>query len=322
VYWDGRLWVNNARIATGMEFSKVTGEIACRGLTNGQQMVGLQGNALIEQALLYNQPFKKVQASFHMLEKSPDLLEIGLKAPIFGGDVTGQVEVHFNSTLRYEVNLTASRINLAEFGQHNVGPKSQLSGPAGGRLILSGWGTSADTIEGSGELNIGPRAHIYNLPFLLEFLKSLNLNRTDRTTFEEFHTTFDIQSTKVQLKKVDLLGNTLSLAGKGEFDLQSKDLKLDVYPMWGRVELLFPKEFQPLPRALSKSLMMVEVRGKVSSETKDLKFHIKPLPIVLGPVLSIRDLINSKGAGGSPALEPRNPDPALDVPARTRLEKN
>jgi hypothetical protein len=334
VFWDGRLWVNNARIGTGIEFSKVTGEIACRGLTNGPQLVGLQGNALIEQALLYNQPFKKavdlknskvdyVHASFVMLEKTPDVLKVDLHAPIFSGDVTGQVEVHFNSTLTYTVNLTASKINLAEFGLHNLGPKSQLSGVAAGRLVLSGWGTSADTIEGNGELNIPSRAHIYNLPFLLEFLNSLGLNGNHRTTFEEFHTTFDIQSTKVHLKKVDLLGNTLSLAGKGDFDLLSKDLKLDVYPMWGRVEQLFPKEIQQVPRVFSKNLLMVEVRGKVSSETKDLKFHIKPLPIVLGPVLSIRDLINSKGTGGSdPTPEPRNPDPILDVPARTRIEKN
>jgi hypothetical protein len=319
VFWDGRLWVNDARFTTGMEFSKVTGEIGCRGLTNGAQIVGIQGNALIKQAVLYNQPFKDIKATFHMLEKSPDVLVVGVNAPIYGGAVVGQVRVDFNSTLSYKVNLTASRINLAEFGQHNVGPKSQLTGIAKGRLFLAGLGTGIDTLEGDGWLEAN--GHIYNLPFLLEFLNSLGLNQTHRTTFEEFRTTFNIQSTKVHLQKVDLLGNALSLVGKGDYDLGTKDVKLDVYPMWGRVEQLFPKEIQNVPRIFSKNLLMVEVRGKVSSEAKDLKYDIKPLPIVLGPMKSMRDLINSRGAG-SPALEPRNPDPTLDVPPRIGIEKN
>ena len=55
-------------------------------------------------------------------------LLIGLRAPIYSGDVTGQVRVDFNSALRYELNLTASRIDLQKFGKHNLGPKSALDG--------------------------------------------------------------------------------------------------------------------------------------------------------------------------------------------------
>src|ERR1017187_1419061 len=115
------------------------------------------------------------------------------------------------------MNLTASQINLAEFGKHNLGPKSQISGTANDRLYLTGLGTGIDTLEGNGAIDI-PRGHLYNLPFLLDLLKFLGLHWPDRTLFEEFHTAFAIQGSKVNVQKVDLLGSAVSLSGKGEFD--------------------------------------------------------------------------------------------------------
>src|SRR5262249_46309595 len=156
--------------------------------------------------------------------------------------------------LRYEMNLTASQINLAEFGRHNLGPKSQLSGVASGRIFLHGFGTGIDTLDGNGSIDI-PRGHFYNLPFLPDFLKFLGLHWPARTGFEEFHTAFSVQGPKVNVQKVELLGSAVSLTGKGDFDLLSKKLALDVYPMWGRVEQLVPQQIRPLPTTISKNLL-------------------------------------------------------------------
>src|SRR5205823_12785887 len=138
------------------------------------------------------------------------------------------------------MNLTASQINFAEFGRHNFGPKSQHSGSASARLYLKGLGAGGiESLEGNGAIDI-PRGHIYNLPFLLDLLKFLGLHWPDRTAFEEFHTTFAIQGPRVNVQKIDLLGSAVSLSGKGEFDLAAKNIQLDVYPMWGRIEQLLP----------------------------------------------------------------------------------
>jgi hypothetical protein len=177
--------------------------------------------------------------------------------------------------------LTASKINVAEFGRDNLGPKSQISGIADARLYLNGVGSGKDEVNGNGSINI-PHGHIYNLPHLLDLLKLLGLNLPDRTGFEEFHTTFNIQGTKVNVQKIDLLGNALSLSGKGDFDLSSRELQLEVYPMFGRVEQLFPTPIRLLPSTFSKNLLIVDVRGKVSANTKDLKYSAKPLPMIYG----------------------------------------
>jgi hypothetical protein len=288
VYWDGQVWLHDAKITTGLELSNVTGTLACIGRYNGRQLLGVDGNALLDNAMLYGQPFKNVHAKFSVLENSPDVLLVGLRAPIFGGDVTGQIRLDLNSAMRYEMNLTASQINIAEFGRQNLGPKSQLSGAANARLHLTGFGSGMSTLDGNGSIDI-PRGHLYNLPFLLDLLKFLGLHWPDRTAFEEFHAAYSIQGSKVHVNKLDLLGSAVSLSGKGEFDMQTNHLQLDVYPMWGRIEQLLPTAIRPLPTTLSKNLLTVDVRGQVSSSPKDLKFTLKPIPVIVDPLLLLRN---------------------------------
>ena len=100
-----------------------------------------------------------------------------------------------------------------------------------------------------------------------------------------------------------MLGSAISLSGKGEFDLLKKEPKLDVYPMWGRLEQLLPPMVRPLPTTFSKNLLTVEVRGKVSSDPKDLKFFMKPIPLVVDPLLLLRDRMMGPALKGSNALK-------------------
>jgi hypothetical protein len=288
VFWDAEVKLFEAKMTAGLEFNKVTGTFACRGRHNGRQIVGVSGNLLLDQATLYNLPFKNIHANFQIQKTAPDVLLIGLHAPNFGGDVTGQVRVDFNSTLGYKVNLTASQIKVAEVAQHLIGPKSELTGTASARLYLAGLGTGMDSLEGNGAIDI-PQGHLYNLPFLFDLLKFLGLHWPDRTAFEEFHTDFAIQGSKVSLQHFDLFGSAVSLSGKGEHDLQSKKIELDVYPMWGRIEQLLPPNIRPFPTTVSKNLFTVEVRGKLGGDAKDLQFHMKPMPIIVDPLLLLRE---------------------------------
>ncbi len=320
IYWDGKAWMYDARFTTGLEFSDATGEIACIGRVNGTQVVGIDGNLLLEQATLFKQPLKKFHAKFQMRDPNPDVLLVGVRAPLFGGDVVGQMEVNLNSALRYEMNLTASQINLAEFGRHNLGPRSQLSGAANARLHLTGMGSGPDsiqTLDGNGAVDV-PRGHLYNLPFLLDLLKFLGLHWPDRTAFEEFHTAFAIQGPKVTLKKFDLLGSAVSLSGKGEYDLLTKNLQVDVYPLWGRIEGLLPPMVRPLPTTLSKSLVTVEVRGKATGEPKDLKYQMKPVPVIVDPLIFLRDRMFGARDRDSASVVGEPPVPIVPAPPTVR----
>ena len=47
-----------------------------------------------------------MQGNFWVDENFPDVLHLGVHAPIFGGDVTGQARVELTSSLRYDIDLS------------------------------------------------------------------------------------------------------------------------------------------------------------------------------------------------------------------------
>ncbi len=283
--WDGQCRIKNAKFATGLEWSKVTGAVGCRGRYNGRQLVGVNGNLLLEEASLLGQPFHNVQASFHVEEPTPDVLMVeNLRAPIFGGDISAKMRVNFNSSISYVLDLTGSQIDLAQFGQHNLGANSKLQGKANARLYLTGKGTGKDSLEGNGSVDV-PNGRLYNLPLLMDVLKFLKIRGPDHTSFEEIHAQFSIHGQRVALRNLELLGKALSLSGQGEFNLDGTDLAVDLYSNWPGLEQLTPAAIRPATSALSKNLLTIEMRGKISAEEKDRKFTLKPVPGIVNPIL-------------------------------------
>lgn len=299
IYWDGKAWLDHAQLRTGIDLTAVKGELASRGRywrpnIDGRQLLALNGNFHLDQAITLKQPLRDVIGNFQVQELNPDVLTLGMKAPLFGGDLSGEARVEFGPRLRYEVNLTASQIDLHQFGQHNLGPSAQITGTAVGRLYLTGQGDGLDALDGNGRIDV-PRGHLYNLPLLLDLLKFLGLRWPDRTMFDEVHALFNIHGHRVHVSRLELLGNAISLYGNGDFRIDGSDTKLDFYPSWGRLEQLVPPSLRYIPAELGKKVLKIEMRGKVGGEPGDLKFTKKPIPVLFDPLLNVRDrLVGSK----------------------------
>jgi hypothetical protein len=277
IYWEGRAWLRDAKVQTGVELEHVTGSAACTGCYGGRKLQGLSGNVLLEQATCFKQPFRNVHSQFLITKNAPDVLLLGLKAPLYGGEISGQGRIDLNSTVRYELNLTASQIELEQFGAQNLGPDPKLSGLAQGRLFVSGQGAGLESLEAQGQIDV-PDGKLIRLPFLLELLKLLNLRRPDGTAFQELHAAFNIHGNRVTLSQLNLLGNPVSLSGNGGVNLDGSDVQMNFYPTWGRSEQLLPPVVRTVPAAISKSLLRIEVRGKIGSQPGDLQFTKKAVP--------------------------------------------
>jgi hypothetical protein len=303
VYWDGKMWLREAKVQAGLPLEGVTGCVACRGRHNGQQIQGISCNAELEQATLFTQPFHDIHTKIDVYEKTPDVVVVGLKAPFFGGEISGPIRLELGSTMRYELDLTASEVNLGAFGRHNMGPASQLTGVMGGRLHLTGKGAGVANLEGNGSIDM-PKGHLYNLPLLLDLLKFLGLRWPDRTAFDQAHAAFSVHGDRMTFSQLELYGNAISLHGQGDMKLDGSEVRLDFIPVWGRIEQVLPPAWQPLPSTIGKNLLKIEVRGKLG-DGKDLKFYKKPIPGVLDPLLQMRDRI-ARAAGG-PRKEPAKP---------------
>ena len=120
--------------------------------------------------------------------------------------------------------------------------------------------------------------------------------------FEELHAQFAIRRRRAYVRHLELFGNAVSFTGQGEINLDGTDLHMDMYPSWARIEQLLPPAIRSLPPTVSKNLLTVEARGNITGNSKDIKFTKKPVPVLIDPLLHLRDLLV-----GPPALDMRRP---------------
>jgi hypothetical protein len=278
IWWDGSAWLNQVELQAGIPLEKVTGWIACRGRHNGKRLKGVNGNIELDQAAVFKQPFQNVHCNLQITEEKPDVMVFTLKAPVFGGQVAGQGRVVFSSSLNYELDLSALQIKLDEFSKHNLGPNPpQLTGLAEGRLYLTGQGCNANSLEGRGRLDM-PKGKLYNLPLLLDLLSFMGLRLPDRTLFSEAHTTFTIHGQRVGIEQIDLLGNAITLRGKGGVNLNGSDVQMELY-VNSRSEPWFPQWMRELSREISKNILTIEMRGDLNNP----RFTRHWVPLVVDP---------------------------------------
>jgi hypothetical protein len=288
VWWDGVCTLKEAVLHLGLKLENVTGRVACNGLHDGRQFKGVTGNASWKSAELLKQPFHDVQCHFQIYEKQPETVLLELKAPIFGGEISGQGRVDLGPNLRYDLNLTASQVRLEEFAQHNLKEQAQWKGKAEARLHVFGRAGAAETLEGNGSIDVRS-GKLYNLPFLLDLLKFLGFRWPDRTLFEEAHAMFALQGKRVRVNRLDLLGNVISFWGRGEINSDGSDVQLDFYPTWGRVDQILPPVLRNIPPAISKTLIKIEARGRLSNNSEDLQFHQRLVPPLFDPLMNLGD---------------------------------
>jgi len=303
IYWDGGVGLQNATLRVGLDVEKVNGQFWCRGRHNGRQLEGLLGNLLLNQAVIYQQPLRDVCCHVEIAREAPEVVRLpGIQAHIFGGDVGGEARFELGPTLHYELNLTAVQVKLEEFGKHNLGATTEFSGQATARLHLRGTGTDLSGLEGHGSVEV-PSGKMYNLPLLLDLLKVLGLRPLDRTLFEEAHASFSIKGPRLKVTQLDLYGNAISLSGQGELNLETKDVQLDFYAVWGRIMQMLPSVLRPLPPALAQQLLKIKMHGKIDK----VEFTKEPVPGLVEPLERLLKRTQPPTDGRAASVSPLSP---------------
>ena len=291
IFWDGEIRLRDATVRAGVPWEHLTGTAACRGRYNGRQLDGLVGNLSFDQAVVFKQPFRDMHTKIEVSRDLPEALNLpNLRATLFGGDIGGQGRIDFGHGLRYELDLVASRVRLEEFGRHNLEPGTRLSGLATAQLYLAGQGDDAKGLTGHGTIDIGPNGRLYNLPLLLDLLKVLGLRRPDGTAFEEAHANFRIRGPRVLISHVDLLGNSFSLRGQGEMNLDGSDISLDFYAVWALALQMLPPIIKEIPEAFSKNLLKIEMRGSMGN----VQCTKEPVPMLVDPVKGLLERMQGR----------------------------
>lgn len=317
IFWDGQLGLNNGSLSAGVTFEHLTGSAGCRGKVVGPVLQGLTGNVLFKHFDAYNQPFEDIHAGFQVQPQSPQVLQLtNLTGRLFGGSVGGEARLEFGPVPHYELSLKALGIRLEDFGRHNLPPGTLLSGQAFAGLYLTGNGEDVRTLSGIGSLDVGPKSRLYNLPLLLDLLKVLGLRKPDGTAFEEAHANFNIRGPRVVISHLDLFGNSFSLRGHGEMNLNGSDIDLDFYAVWAQAVQMLPPLVKEVPEAISKQLLKIQMRGDLGN----VRCTKEPVPAVVEPLRAFLDRISSwqHDVHSQKADKPEPEDtPAVQLPPRS-----
>jgi hypothetical protein len=289
-YWEGQVAFSDATLRTGVQWENVTGVVACRGAYRGHALEGVQGHIALDRASVFNQPLSKFHAGIHVDPKSPNEVRLdNVQARLYGGQLGGEARVAFGAGLQYSLNLQAVGVQLEEFARQNRFGKAQLNGTAHAGIYLAGAGTEADELEGAATVHADGK--LYNLPVFLDLLKVLGLHSPDGTAFEEGHVEVAIHGKKLQVQRLDLLGNALSLGGRGDLNLDGSDLKLDFYAVWGHIVQILPPGLREIPPWLSKNLFKITARGKLGGQ---INYAMEPVPGVVDPVRQLIDRVQKR----------------------------
>ena len=209
-YWDGKVTFTDAALRTGIEWTDVTGVVACQGRYRGHALERVLGHIALDRSRIMHQPLNNLHAQVIVDEKSPNVIQVeNITAGLFGGQLGGQARVTFGSGLQYGLYLAVVGAQLEEFARQNRMGNAHLSGAARAELYLTGAGAGLDELEGAATVHV-PNGKIYNLPVFLDLLKVIGFHSPDGTAFEEGHLEVAIHGRKLDVQRLDLLGNSRS----------------------------------------------------------------------------------------------------------------
>jgi len=297
--WDCVVTTTAASLYVGIDLENITGQVRMRGQSVGERFA-TTGTVDID-SLLYD-GIQLTRASGPLaidnnsltLGRSTSASENADPKPVRGTLFGGAVEVdarvlasrNGDFTLRMMFQDFSLRHAIAELG----GDASQISGAGFGGIVLSGDQVGSNSLKGNGFLRLR-QAQIYELPLILSLLK-VTRAPFDRSAFDEANADFTLMGTDVELNRLELIGDAISLIGNGKMNLD-QEIDLNFYSVVGRNRLNIPVLSQ-LYRASSQQILWVRVDGTLHEP----QTHQEILPAISDTLRQVFEDIESAGLDG------------------------
>jgi len=262
--WDVNLDCHQAVFRGGLPLQNITGGVRLFG-RDGPELSYCAGELNIDSVIWKDVQLTNVRGPL-WIDNTTLLLgeqataKLGqptrrITADAYGGSLAANVQVRHDNGPTYQLDLALGAADLSRFANERLGSPPDMNGTVSGRLAISGSGSSLQSLNGTGEMHVVD-ANIYRLPLLVSMLKVPNLrNRTpDTTAFNRCDMKFKVQGEHMYFEQLNLLGDAVSLYGKGESGFDR------------RLDLVFYTLLEPaMPIPLWKT-----VAGQVSQQTLQL----------------------------------------------------
>ncbi len=205
-----------------------------------------------------------------------------IEANLYGGQFSLDANVQLESAGRYTVAVQLDKADLQRMSTEYLGGTTGLTGTLTGKGTLTGMGRSPDLMEGGGQFAIRD-ASMYELPVMARMLKVLRNRVPDKTAFNGVDAQFRLDGNKVVFDELNLLGDAVSLYGKGSISFD-KQLDLAFHTSVGRNDLNLPVLRSMIGQA-SANLLLIKVTGAADNP----EVRREALPVVNDFVEQITD---------------------------------
>ena len=248
LFWDLRLDLDQATMQLGMPVENVFGMLklvgeydgykgACAGelaidslIFQGAQIKNLQGPIWIDENGVYAGTFAKQ----HRQSEPRQIV-----GEVFGGQVRLDAQKLGENNGEFLVQASLTEASLKEIVNDFAPHVKHVTGTSYGAIRLTGDDTSPYAFRGEGTFQLRD-AHIYELPLILSLLKILlPVKEVNRTAFDSCSVDFSIDGNHVDLERIELIGDAVSLIGNGEINY-ARQLDLNFYSVLGRGRFYIP----------------------------------------------------------------------------------
>lgn len=283
--WDLELVLNQAKMQVGFPVENVFGGVKLVGEYDGRNAT-CRGDLNIDSLTLYDIQVTKIRGPIWLdnfrsaagvfakpgltLENQNNISPLA-NSGFEPKSLTGQMQrgkVHFdaqmNTGARGEFYLQATledgclKTACREFGSQ----LKNVEGHSFAAVRMTGDYTGSHSHRGNGSIQLR-QAKIYELPVFLSMLKILKIRPADRTAFDTGNIDFEIQGETIDFKKMEFLGDAISLIGNGKMNLDW-DIDLNFYSIIGRNLINIPL-ISELYRAGSQKTLWINVTGKLDN---------------------------------------------------------
>jgi hypothetical protein len=277
--WSFETILSGQTISTGIELTNVHGSVKSWGLWDGRN-VSMGGRVdLYSMYVFGTHQFTFIQGPFEL--NNQDLIVGSRKAftaepagsksqtiddkermtaRFVNGAVLLDATAHLDADkTRFRVKALLRNANLGEYARLYMPREASLRGVMNGWVDLSSNTPDPKDVTGRGQLLIHPAA-LYELPVFVQIFKAFSFLPPDNTAFNYALTNFTIGRRQFDFREIDLIGDAISLRGKGRAGFNGT-LDLDFYSrpagIWQR------SNFKDLANMFGQGWIGVQVKGTV-----------------------------------------------------------
>lgn len=294
--WNLEGYVAGLDFTAGVRFSNAHGKFTARGTWDGRIVDG-GGRIDLDSLVVMNQQLTQVRGPFRALDRE---IVVGsreafssdpatarsaehLTARAFEGVLTvdavatiGEDQVDAYGRIpkdptRYRVALGLNGPRLEEYARRNLTGVTDLRGIVNGGILLEGEGTRVEDLTGSGTVVVKPAA-LYELPVMFQVFQRLTFVPPDNTAFDEARLAFKIRNEQFEFDRIDLLGNAISLRGRGTIRFDEK-VDLEFISAVPKAQLPIPL-VRELVNASQNGFMAVRVGGTIAQPVTNVQTNL------------------------------------------------